>query len=395
MRSRPDGSEQRRADVRALRPTRGESGFNLIELLMALGIAAVIFMSITVLYTYQAQTLQAQTSVLTMHREIRFALDHMRRDFLSLGSNATPNSIIDELVCPKPITDIRAVSVEINKGFVYNPQLNPNIQSAAITLFGSLDVRSRFRVDNISGAKVTLQNTDLPATEEQWDQIFTTDRFLRVSTAEGSSFYYPIASTSFSDKSVTLTAAPPQIAGSQRCGYLATGYGMWADVQGFVRYQIIQDQRPGAPVDEKGQFTRGLLVRERLATDGLTMVSQTALAENAIELSIADAAFDLDPSADRIIYKVIPLQDDPQLVTSGGGGLLGRSTSSKPEALRSISIKLALRSDVPDRSLAHQKRAATHLPLTTYRLDINRPTTCRVVMMGSRVHLPTMVARNL
>ena len=388
-------SRSRQAAQRGLPSEVNQRGFNLIELLMAMGIAAVIFMSITVLYTYQAKTLQAQTSVLTMHREVRFAIDHMRRDLVSLGSNTSPNSVIDDLVCPKPATDLRVITLELGKGYVYQPLLNPNIQSVAMTLFGSLDVRTRYRVESISGSKVTLQNVDLPASEEAWKQIFTTDRFLRLSTAEGNAFYYPIASSSFSDRAVTLTAAPPQISGSQRCGYLATGFGMWADVQGFIRYQVVADKRPGAPLDEKNNDMRGILVRERLATDGVTMVSQTILAENAVELSIADAAFDIDPDAANITFKVYPLQNHPELLTPGGGGLLGSSASAKPEQLRFMSIKLSVRADVPDRDLLHTPRPALQLPLLTYKLEEKRPTTCRVVTMGTRVHMPTMVARNL
>jgi prepilin-type N-terminal cleavage/methylation domain-containing protein len=373
----------------------GARGFNLIELLMAMSIAAVIFMAITVLYTYQAKTLRAQTSVLTMHREIRFGIDHLRRDLSSLGSNTTPNSVMDDRVCPKPITPIRVITAELGKGFVYNAGSNPNIQSVALTLFGSLDVRSRYRVESITGAKVVLQTDGAPATEEIWTQIFATDRFLRLSSAEGNSFFYPISGSAFSDRSVTLTVAPPQISGTQRCGYLATGYGMWVDVQGFVRYRVVSDTRPGAPEDDKGKPMRGLLVRERLAIDGITLVSQTALAENTVELAIADAAFDIDPNESSVKLKNYPLQDHPELLTKGGGGLLGVSGAAKPESLRFMSVKLSLRAEIPDRDLTHQQRVALHRPLHTYRLDNDRRTTCRVVTMGTRVTMPTMVARNL
>lgn len=377
------------------RARSGERGFNLIELLMAMAVAGVLFMSITVLYTHQAKSLQSQNNVLQMHREIRFAIDHLRRDLTSLGSNTTPNSIIDDLVCPKPITDIRAITLELGKGYVFNPNTNPNIESVAMTLFGSLDIRTRYRVESITGSKVVFQTTDLPATEEIWKEIFTTDRFLRLSTAEGASMFYPIASSSFSDRSVTLTSQPPQISGTQRCGYLATGFGMWADVQGFIRYRVVVDDRPGAPEDDKNNFIRGLLVRERLATDGVTVVSQIALAENAIELSVADVAVDTNPDAATVKLKVYPLQNHPELLTQAGGGLLGNSASAKPESVRFLSVKLAVRAEVADRDLAHQPRPGNYLPLHTYRLDADRPTTCRVITMGTRVFMPTMVARNL
>ncbi|GEM_PF-447654 len=372
-----------------------ERGFNMIELAMAMGIASVVFMSITALYAYQAQSLQTQASLQSMHREVRFAIDHLRRDMVSLGSNSTPNSGIDDLVCPKPAVTLRSVGLELGDGYVYNPSLNPNMQSVSITLFGSLDIRTRYRIDSIAGSKVTLQATGLPATEDEWKQIFTSDRYLRVSTAEGKSFYYPIVATSFGDRSVTLSSAPPRISGSQRCGYLGTGYGMWADVQGFIRYRVIADKRPGAPTDGSGQAQRGLLVRERLATDGATLVSQIAIAENTVELAITDAAFDLDAQSATINFKIYPVQDHPELLQKGGGGLLGSSPSARPEALRFMSVRLSVRAEVSDRDLTHTPRSQVNGPILTYKLEKDRPTTCRVITMGTRVYMPTMVARNL
>lgn len=379
---------------------RSERGFNLIELLMAMGISGVIFMAITMLYTYQAQTLQTQTGVLSMHREARFALDHLRRDLSSMGSNTTPNSDIDGMVCPKPGVPLRVISAKLDDGYVYKDDLNPNMQPVSIRLFGSLDVRTRYKVAAISGAKVVITDAsggsaELPETEAIWNEIFSKDRYLRISGADSRMFFYPIASTSFTERSVTLTSAPPRIAGAQRCGYQALGNGMWVDVQGFIRYRVIADTRPGAPEDESGVATRGVLVRERLATDGTTLVSQLALAENVIELAINDLGVDLDPNAAGVKLQIYPLQNHSDILTNGGGGLLGSGASAKPETIRFLTIKLSLRTEVPDRDLMHVPRVADHQPIQTYRLEKNRPTTCRVLTMGTRISMPTMVSRNL
>ncbi len=367
---------------------------------MAMGIAAVIFMAITVLYQHQAQTLQSQNNVLLMHREGRFALDHLRRDLSSMGSNTTPNSVIDAMVCPKPGIPLRVIQAKLGDGFVYQPGINPNVQSVALTLFGSLDVRTRYKTASITGSKVVLTDetggtAGLPTTDKEWLEVFNKDRYLRISGADGKSFFYPIQATAFSERSVTLASPPPRIGGSQRCGYQGVGAGMWVDVQGFIRYRVIADTRPSAPTDSNGSHNRGLLVRERLAVDGTTLVSRLALAENVVELAIADVALDIKPDAADIEAKIFPVQSHGDLLTTGGGGLLGSGASARPEQLRFLTIMLSVRAEVPDRDLLHRRRQAPHLPLATYRLDKDRPTTCRVITMGTRVSMPTMVARNL
>lgn len=384
-----------------LRPGRRpgmSAGFNLIELLMAMALSTMIFMSITMLYTYQGEALQQQASYATMQSEARFALDHLSRDLVSLGSNTSPNTLNDAMVCPKPTTTLRVISLDPDNGHVYLPDINTNTKKLAVTLFGSLDVKQRFRTASIAGDTVVLLDeamgtSKLPATKEAWDQIFSTDRYLRVSSSDGSAFYYPIASTSFSGKSVKLSGAPPQVGGSQRCGYQGFGGGMWVDVQGFIRYRTVADQRPGSPKDSKGRWRRTLLVRERLATDGLTPTQSLVLAENAIEIDIYDVGYDQDPTPDNVSPFFLPM--NIHMVQAGGAGLLGTTLSALPEEIRFLTIKVSVRSEFENRELIHQPRDFAFLPLRTFKIDDTLKGAAPVVTLGGRVTMPTMVSRNL
>ena len=178
---------------------RGERGFNLIELMMSMTLATILFMAITVLYVQQGKVIEQQNDVLNMNREARFALDHLRRDLSALGSNATPNSDTDPLVCPKPDVPLRALQLTFAGNYVAAPDLNPGVRPVAMTLFGSLDVRRRFRTSSISDKKVFLYDdgtTPLPKTQAEYDQIFTTDRWLRLAGSDGSQMYFRIVSAS-------------------------------------------------------------------------------------------------------------------------------------------------------------------------------------------------------
>ncbi|MEY3014516.1 MAG: hypothetical protein RIT45_3251 [Pseudomonadota bacterium] len=375
-------------------PARGQAGYNLIELLMAMTLATIIFMSITTLYSYQAESITAQSHVLTTSRDARFALEHMRRDLLSIGSNATANSVVDDQVCPKPAVPIRGLTLDPTKGHVVREDLNPNLRKLAITLFGSLDVKTRYATESITGKEVKLvDDGTLPATEALWNETFKTSRFLRLGSPDGRSMILSIAATGFSAKTVTLATAPPQMVGAQRCGYQGAGGGLTVDVQGFVRYRIIADQRPTAPTDAKGQATRTLLVREALDTDGATVVGALPLAENVVEIGVFDAGYDNNPAADVVELKAATFTED--MVKADGSGLFGTAVSARPEALRFLTVKLSVRGDAHRRGLTHLQRKYKYLPLETYKLDESDAGAASVTTIAGRITFPALTSRNL
>jgi hypothetical protein len=66
-----------------------------------------------------------------------------------------------------------------------------------------------------------------------------------------------------------------------------------------------------------------------------------------------------------------------------------------PEALRALTVKLSVRSEWPNRGLAHVPRQSYYSPLTTFQLANDGRGTSPVVTLGTRVFLPTLVSRNL
>lgn len=372
------------------------AGFNLIELLMAMAMATVIFMSITALYTYEARSLGTQHYVATMDREARFAMEHLRRDLMTLGSNTTPNSDMDGWVCPKPAVPIRAIELTLNDGEKVAQALNPFVRMLSMRLFGSLDVKTRFRVAAINGADVTLEDDgSLPKTDAAWRDVFSTDRFLRLSGANGRMMFYPIKSSDRSLRRVTLTQAPPRVSATQLCGYQANGEGLLVDVQGFVRYRVVADRRPQAPTDLKGNPLRTLLVRERLSVDGRTVAGALPLADNVVELGLYDAIFDTDPDPDRVGPTNLPDFEKSGLVNQSGEGYLGSAGTPMPERLRAINVVLSVRTEREIDGVIHDPRTHAQSPLVTYKLDSLSRGSCLVHTVAGRVAMPAMVARNL
>lgn len=374
--------------------SRGEQGFNLIELLMSMTMATIIFMAIVVIFLKQSEMMQGQNDAIDVGRETQFALDHLRRDLTTLGSNSTPNSEVDPQVCPKPSTPLHAFSASIENGYVVRADLNVNVRPLAFTLFGSLDVKQRFRTASISGATVILlDDGNLPANQAAFEDIFATDRYLRISGSDGTQMFFVIASSSYNDRSVTLSEAVPRQGEGQVCGYQGFGENYSIDVQNFVRYRIVADNRPGYPTDKFGQPTQTLLVRERIGVDGTTLRNQLVLAENAVDLNLYDVLTDEDPATDKIAVGQYVIADD--IVQAGGAGLLGSSPAARPETLRALTVKLSLRSPWPDAKRPPTPRDDPYKPLLTYRLGEDEVGAHPVYTVATRVTMPTLVSRNL
>lgn len=382
---------------RRQRPPRGVAaalGFNLMELMMSMGIATGIFMGMVALFVQQGQVMQQQNELILLNRESRFGLEHLRADLQSLGSNTTPHSAIDPLVCVKPDPVLRALSGDLSNGYVAAAQLNPHVKPVSLTLFGSLDVKTRYKTASIDGNKVyLLDDGTLPVSQEDFEAVFAVGRYLRISGANGQMMFYPIVSANQGDRSVTLSAVIQRVGNGVTCGYSGLGNNYDIDVQNFVRYRIAADVRPGAPTDAGGAALQSLLVRERLDVDGTTVLGQLVLVENAVDLQLYDVGMDLDSSAEVVKLKVMPLTDD--VIQANGEGLLGTTASARPESLRFLTVKLSVRSQWLQRDLLHRKRDVSWQPLLTWQLPGESDGAHAVVTVATRVALPTLVSRNM
>jgi prepilin-type N-terminal cleavage/methylation domain-containing protein len=369
-------------------------GFNLIELLMALALATIVFMASVQMFVKQSEVMSAQGDLIDMNREARFALEHLRQDLTALGSNATPNSEVDTLVCPKPSQPLHALQLSIDDSYQMDATLDPFVQPVSIKLFGSLDVKTRWATAAIDSTTVKLlDDGTLPANQADWDVIFSPDRYLRLGSADGTMMYFAIASSNFATKTVGVVGTIPRQGDGHSCGYLGLGANYTVDVQNFVRYRIIEDNRPGAPRRADGKLENSLLVRERLGLNGVTIVAQTILAENAVDLGVYDMLMDIDPAPQtlKILYAAVA----SDVVQSGGSGVLGYQAGAKPEALRSLTVKVTVRSTWPVRTLVHVKRDRVNAPLETWQVADDGRGTYPTITLAGRIAMPTMMSRNL
>ncbi len=362
---------------------------------MSMALATIMFMAITTLFVRQNEQMQEQNELIVLNREARFGLDHLRTDLTSLGSNTTPNSTVDPTVCVKPATQIRVLTADTTNGYVAASALNPNVVPTSLTLFGSLDIKTRFRTSAMEGSVVTLYDDgNLPATQAAWDEVFATDRFVRISGADGQQMFFPILAGNQGSRTITVSGTIPRVATGNNCGYTGLGINYNVDVQNYVRYRIVGDLRPGAPTDKAGKALQSLLVRERMQIDGTTIRNQLVLVENAVDLQIFDMIFDADRT--QAAVKLDPKRLADEVYLPGGGGPLGnQAASAMPEALRFMTVKLSVRTTWPRKQLVHRPREVLWQPLQTWLLPDENDGSHPVISVASRVTFPTLVSRNL
>lgn len=365
-------------------------GFTIVELMVTIVLAILILGGIYVIFSRSVGAYRVENQILSMQDRARFGLDHIRRDLRRAGFLATPNSIVDANVCPKPDAALRAVSLYPNTGTVFQPwgDANPNIEPTSIVLFGDFFSGQIYRTQGVIGNRVFLQVTaNFPPSEAEFNRVFNTDRYLRIVTKDQYEIMVPIQESDFVERSVTLEEEVPVVGATAVCGISGFGEGLDVNVAGFIRYRIAADTRPNAPVGKTD------LVREELQVDGLNVIdgSQLVIADYAVDLQFYDFGFDTDNTGLNPTVVVFPLLSN---VAGSGVGFLDPQPGSTPEDLRFLTAVLTVRSEEEDPNHTYLDRAEVFAPLDGYQLD-EMDGGCRTLTTASRVQLSSVAVRNL
>lgn len=370
---------------------RSRAGYTLVELMVVMALSLVVSASVYVIYDRSVSAYRVEGQVLDLQDRLRFGLEHLKRDMRRAGFLASPNSVSDENVCPKPDFDLRALVLQPNSGTVYEPWAgaNPYVQPSSVVMFGDFFSGQVYKTAGVSDNKVFLQGTDnFPVSQVEFERIFNENRYLRVVTRDQFEILLPIQSADFMERSVTLTRTMPRVDSGTQCGIVGFGEGLDTNVAGFVRYRIAADTRPGAPTGKTD------LIREELDPDGVTVVpgSQLVIADYAVDLQFYDFGFDIDStgsSPNIALYSLITSVAD-----QAGGGLLGSLAGSQPENLRFVTVKLTVRTANEDEDHAMVQRENPYSPLVSF--EVSQMTgACRTLSLASRVELTSLAVRNL
>ncbi len=370
---------------------RRRAGFTLVELMVGVTLTVVILSSVYVIYDKSLTAYRIESQVLDMQDRLRFGLEHLKRDLRRAGFLASPNTLVDPNVCPKPLYDLRAVTVYPNTGSVFEPYpgANDNIEPSSLVLFGDFFSGQVYKTAGVETNKVYLQYTpNFPTNQVEFDRIFNTNRYLRIVTSNQFELLLGIQEADWAERSVTFSQAIPRTGAGSLCGIAGFGEGLDANVAGFVRYRVATDTRPGAPTGKTD------LVREELEIDGQTVVAGTQLviADYAVDLQVYDFGFDTDATGSNPSLVIYPLVT--QVADASGGGFLGTMAAANPEDLRFLTVKLTVRSEDEDTDFSFVPREDEFSPLMGYDVS-DMAGAARCMTLASRVELTSLAVRNL
>lgn len=388
-----------------LRPSRSH-GFTLMELMVAIGLSAVIAVGLYSLSMVASQTFNQQQRISEVQLRLRTAMEMLRGDIARAGYMSTPSSATDPNVCPRPTPAVQSVQLQRDTpNPTYSQSDNTFIDPVRLRLSGNYVSTDEYRIMGINGTTVSLQNQTLAYTRvpddatfqrifvNRWARITGSNGLMQVVKITGGSFQAPGAATY---PTLTLESAPTIIgAGGAGCGIPGLGVGATIAPITTIQYRISTATNN---FDESAAFATGRtdLIREELGPDAGGNVAtisgtQRVIADYAVDFDIAAVVDSAAPGAPQPTLTRYPFGDARNFSVLGSLG----SAGSQPERVRALSVRLSVRDRTQDPDFAWVPRAAATDPLTRFRVFPTQSGAARVRSLTTEIELPNIALRNL
>jgi len=366
---------------------RGTRGFTLVELMVA--VTGGLFISLAVFAIARESgrfyNRESRMSDATLSAVLGF--ERLKTDIARAGFLGTPNVKQDPHLCGDPVGDgtwpfmfkrLAALSIEYRGSPANNTLKDNDLYPDAITLMGSYSAAEEFPTWNVEDTGtsyvVYLQQNTGPLARLGYatstnpakllKSVFGTGRGLRIQDQSGEIQFATIQSVAVNPPRVNLGYAPKlrfrQTSGAV-CGLKGNVTGAVVSVMNFVRYELKKAATsPYDPVYDAGghpyDLERTDLVRTELDTAGNPIVDVNG-GDNTEEI-VAEYAVNLQFGITRItgftnnspdgFAQVSP--GDPA-VSTFAGDLVNEVTnpSDGPNRIRTVRVRLSIRSQNPDR----------------------------------------------
>lgn len=376
-------------------PAFASRGFTLIELMVALtggllfsGFVFMLAKDTTRFYQNELRLSTATQSVVT-------GFQRLRSDIARAGYLSSPNLNLDLNRCQD--MGVFAATPALQELATLRIDDTDGDDRHTIELMGSYASADAFpirAVQNVGGGlRVYLQTTagamvrlwgataitdatDADALNTALSNVFLTGRILRIVDKAGAQHFGLIQGVNTTDVTqpfIQVAGAPAipfKTDAAQPCGLRGTEAGSLVNVVQRIRYSIrsIADADPDAfgPLLTGVEATgaRQELFREELAWDGAgTVLANTRelIAEYAVGLHFTLTA--ADPAQN---YRVVPVEPG-DLAEFAGAPF---SAASRQDRLRSVRVRLAVRSSAPDRVADLLPEADDPVAQGMYRIEL-------------------------
>jgi prepilin-type N-terminal cleavage/methylation domain-containing protein len=381
-------------------------GFTLMELMVAIGLSAVIAVGLYSLSMVASQTFNQQQRISEIQLRLRTAMEMLRGDIGRAGYMSTPSSATDPNVCPRPSPAIQSVQLQRDTpNPTYDAADNTLINPVLLRLSGNYVSTDEYRVMGINGTTVYLQNQTLAYTRvpdnatfqrifvNRWARITGSNGLMQIVKITGGTFQAPGAATY---PTLSLATAPTIIgAGGAGCGIPGLGVGATIAPITTIQYRIATATNN---FNESAVFATGRtdLIREELGPDAggsVTPISgtQRVVADYAVDFDIAAVVDSAAPGALQPLLTRYPFGDARNFSALGALGNAG----SQPERVRALAVRLSVRDRTQDPDFAWVQRAVVTDPLTRFRVFPTQSGAARVRSLTTEIELPNIALRNL
>lgn len=378
-------------------------GFTLMELMVAIGLSAIIAVGLYSLSIVATQTFNQQQRISEVQLRLRSAMELLRGDIARAGYMGTPSSTTDPDICPRPAVAVQGVLLQrAASNPTHLPGDNAFIDPPTLQMSGNYVSSDEYRIMGINGTTVYLQQHTLAYTRipdaATFDRVFT-NRWARIIGSNGQMQIVHIANGSFAAAtgttypSLTLDNAPVVIgAGGAGCGIPGLGVGATIAPLTTIRYRIAAGTND---FNESTAFATGRtdLVRDELdPTNGAVIAgSQRAIADYAVDFDVAAVVDSAAAGAAQPVLTRYPFGDARNVQILGALG----SAGSHPERVRALAVRLSVRDRTQDPDFGWSARSAATDPLTRFRVFANQPGAARVRTLTSEIELTNIALRNL
>jgi len=380
-----------------------------MELLVAIGLSAIVAVGLYSISLVASQTFQQQQRISEVQLRLRSAIELLRSDVQRAGYMATPSSVADPSVCPKPTDVIQAVQLlRESSNPTHEASLNAGISPVRLVMTGNYVNTDEYLVMGIQGNLVYLQQhapayAQRIASATTFREIFQ-GRTVRITGTNGQTQFNQVIEATWQSPSGTAypslrLVSEPVIIGSGATGCGIAGLGVGATISPIIsiQYRIASTatSQPTANVGVPASTTgKTDLVREEVVPNAnlLTPIANTQriAAEYAVDFDVAgvfDTGIGLEP-----VHVRHPFGAENNFLLLGVAG----AGASAPHRLRALSVRLSVRDRVQDPDFAWVARGDGGAdPLTRFKVMPNQIGAARVRSVTTEITLPNLAYRNV
>jgi hypothetical protein len=360
-------------------------GFTLTELMVAVTGGLFVSLAVFALARDGSKFYQREQRVSDATLSAVIGFERLRTDIARAGFLSTPNVRKDPNLCgtpdgtwPQELASLASVRIDqsasVAAGSPANTTLNANGRfPAAIQLSGSYSAPEQFPIWNLQTQGATyivyLQHNTGPLGRMGYNAadpttqramllgVFGIGRGLRIQDQSGDLQFGTISDvTEGIQPSITLTQSPVlqfRDAGNNLCGLKGNVTGATVNPVNFIRYDVrsLSGNADYAPIyannNQIGDADRTELVREEFDTSGNPIQNtQELVAQFAVDLKFSlTAATSVAGGSDPLIQAV----PDDDVSTTWAGDIAGLPGNSGPERIKSVRVRLSVRSREADR----------------------------------------------